>query len=1254
MMTRLKSRYPILLILAMAAVLVSFAAGPLYADEVINGNCLDTVSGGSQNCTANDGPGFTLGITNISDITSGCINNTSIATLVKFQLTLQLVNGSERYDVGTWINSNGTSAQSGANGTCSRFGLFPAGTQSPPGTTTCPPWDMDSGSGPYVNLDGDSCGDIRDKDKFGCNQNSSGSPWDDTVYNTLTPSGITVLCSDPAATGFVRVPTCNTWSQNPNVVDDPADAGSSCDSAAEFGLGTTAKCNCSNEDTNVPAPNLGLTCTCSPSTVRVGFQNGASTSCTVTFNNAINCTPDTSTAENLRCGTAAYIQFQVDENTSGTGGDIGQFLTSLPTTPTETTSGALPTATTTQVRWTPRNQITSGSLGIIGDNQTGSMTFQYYVAPTTGTLTNRVIADVSTYFSNAAPAANGSYTSRVLTNGTAQCIISTSPNATWAHVSSFAAREDDGRVAVEWETAGEVGTVAFEVERKDPASGRFVKITEQAVPAVAQLPGGRYRLVDETAPRGQKLTYRLIEIDQNGKRETFGPYRVAVQAEGRRPSQDDRDFTAQIKAVSPRLLKGAVEQRTAGRAAAAVAGEKAQKASRAKIEVSGSGMVRVAMQDITSGLGMPAGEAAAQVRGGKLQLTHGGQNVAWEAAADGNGLVFYAEAIQSPYTNTNVYWLDRGKGQTMTTVAGRPTSGPAAGEFVDTLHVETDAIPAVTAPLPVEDFWIWKSFFAGFPGFESGTFAANVPAPGSGEATLAVNIYGFSSVQRASLKVNGSAIGEVAWEGTGPRTATVSVPAGVLQNGNNLIEMVAVAGELGFWFDSFDITYPHRYRAVADRLAFRAAADQAVALSGFQSSGVAVYDVAQPLAPRRLSGLAAQPQPDGTWGVSFLAPGAGPFVALTTGGLGGATVRASAPADLRNPSRGAEYLVITPDALNGESQRLAGLRAAQGLSTMVVDLDDVMDVFNDGIYSPLAIRSFLAHAVASWPTPPRYVALAGKGTYDYRNLMGLSSNLLPPIVVTMENGLAPADAEFGDFDGNGVPEVAIGRIPAVTAEEMRGYVDKVAAYESAAGGSWTGQALFVADDPDAAGDFHQSSETLVTSLSSGLNLSRIYLPAAPTSAQIQASRQELLNALGSGQVLFNYIGHGGLDRLASEGLLLTSDVPQLGNTPRLPVMTALTCLISQFAYPQVSSIGEEIVLQRDGGAAALFGPTWLSFNSLAGELGTRLLPQLSAAGGGRLGDRVLRGLAAYAAAGGDRQTLRVYTLLGDPALALKR
>jgi hypothetical protein len=1261
MTARWKCPYPAVPVFTLATALLlsvgPFAAGPARADEQLNGDCLNTVAGGSQNCTANDGPALSLGITNISDITAGCINSTSSVQLVKFQITLHQSNAGTRYDVGTWINSDATSAQTGANGTCSRFGLFPAGTQ---GSNACPPWHLGSGSGPYANADGDACGDILDANSNGCDENASGSPWDDSVYNTLTPLGLTVKCSDPAGTGFVRVPTCNTWSQQANAVHDPAQANNTCDSSAEFGLGTSAKCSCGTTDTNVPAPNLQLTCSCSPSTVRVGASNGASTACTVAFTNNVTCTPNLATPEYLRCGTAAYVQFQVDENTAGTGGDIGQFLSNLPATPTETTNGKLPTATTSQILWTPRNLNTANSLGIIGNNTSGSMTFQYYVDPSTATLTNRVIADVSTYFSNAAPDANGVFSSRVKTTaGTTQCIISTSPNATWARVSAFAARADDGRVAVEWETAAEVGTVAFEVERRDPASGRFERISEQAVPAVEQLPGGRYRLVDPTAPDQGTLTYRLVEIDQQGKREIFGPYRVKVERAARPDNGGgNRDFTARAKDVSPRLAAAAVARRTALRTAvAAVAGEKAQQAAatRAKVAVVETGMARVETRDIAIALGMRVADAAAQIRNGRLRLSHGGEDVAWQAADDGDGLVFYGEAIDSPYTSANVYWLERGKGQPLATTAAEPAAGPAAATFVDHRHFEVDAIPAVTAPLPVADFWIWKSFFPGFPGFDRYAFAVDVPFPAPGPATLAVNLYGFADRQRASLRVNGLGITELSWSGAGPYTATVELPPDILKaQGGNQIELVALEAARGFWLDSFDLSYPRLYRAVSNRLAFRAEAGQAVALSGFSSSSLAVFDVAQPLAPRRLEGLNAQPQPDGSWGVSFRAADAGPYVAIAGGALVGTTVQASAPADLRNPGLGAEYVVITPLGLRSEAQRLADLRAAQGLSTLVVDLGDVMDLFADGISDPAAIRRFLAYAVDNWSTPPRYAVLAGKGTYDYRNILGLFSNLMPPLLVTTSEGLSPADGEFADFDGSGLPAVAVGRIPAVTLSEMRAYVDKVAAYESAPGGGWTGQALLAAGRPDAAGDFPATSETLAGLLAPRLGLSRLYMSAGASPEEVQTSRLALLNALRQGEFLFNYVGHGGLDRLDADGLLLTTDVPQLGNAPRLPVMTALTCLISQFAYPGISSLGEDLVLQRDGGVAALFGPTWLSYNAPAGELGRYLLPELAAPDSGRLGDRLLRGLAAYAKAGGDRDMLRLYTLLGDPALSLKR
>src|SRR5262249_28111770 len=141
---------------------------------------------------------------------------------------------------------------------------------------------------------------------------------------------------------------------------------------------------------------------------------------------------------------------------------------------------------------------------------------------------------------------------------TATCSFTVSSQATFARVSAFAAQEEEGRVALSWETAAELGTAAFEVERRDPESGRFVRVAERAVPALGQLPGGHYRLVDPTAPRGRALTYRLVEGDQQGGRETLGPFEVEVSTGRPAGGGRARDFSARGKAVSERIARAAL------------------------------------------------------------------------------------------------------------------------------------------------------------------------------------------------------------------------------------------------------------------------------------------------------------------------------------------------------------------------------------------------------------------------------------------------------------------------------------------------------------------------------------------------------------------------------------------------------------------------------------------------------------------------------------------------------------------------
>jgi hypothetical protein len=350
------------------------------------------------------------------------------------------------------------------------------------------------------------------------------------------------------------------------------------------------------------------------------------------------------------------------------------------------------------------------------------------------------------------------------------------------------------------------------------------------------------------------------------------------------------------------------------------------------------------------------------------------------------------------------------------------------------------------------------------------------------------------------------------------------------------------------------------------------------------------------------------------------------------------------PPSLSSTANRADYVVIAPAALRDAAERLADTRRAQGMTAIVADLDQIMDTFNGGVSDPRAIRAFLSYAHTQWSQGPRYVALAGAGTYDYRNLLGFGDNLVPPLLVQTDSGLFPSDNQLGDVDGDGLPEVAVGRIPVLSAAELDAYTAKLAGYESATPADWMGKAVMTADATDRGADFGADSDEVAGHLPPAYQVNRVYLDSLP----LAAARGQLMAAIGGGTAFLNYMGHGALDRLSSGGLLTSADVPGLGNNGRLPVLTAMTCTINRFEVPGIPALGEILVKDDQGGAAAVWGPTGLSANGEAKLLAERFY----SAGDARLGDRLLRAIADFRTLGGNPDLPRLYDLLGDPALRL--
>jgi hypothetical protein len=134
--------------------------------------------------------------------------------------------------------------------------------------------------------------------------------------------------------------------------------------------------------------------------------------------------------------------------------------------------------------------------------------------------------------------------------------------------------------------------------------------------------------------------------------------------------------------------------------------------------------------------------------------------------------------------------------------------------------------------------------------------------------------------------------------------------------------------------------------------------------------------------------------------------------------------------------------------------------------------------------------------------------------------------------------------------------------------------------------------------------------------------------------------------------MVSYFGHAGFDQLADEALLTSADASTLVNADRPTVLSAMTCLAGSSGLPGYSTLGERLLRQQGGGAAAVWAPSGMSENALAEPLSHAFWSALYGGEVGRIGDAVLQARQAYKAGGQPAYTLSIYNLLGDPAMRL--
>jgi hypothetical protein len=297
------------------------------------------------------------------------------------------------------------------------------------------------------------------------------------------------------------------------------------------------------------------------------------------------------------------------------------------------------------------------------------------------------------------------------------------------------------------------------------------------------------------------------------------------------------------------------------------------------------------------------------------------------------------------------------------------------------------------------------------------------------------------------------------------------------------------------------------------------------------------------------------------------------------------------------------------------------------------------------------VRDFLSYAYRQWQKPsPRYVLLLGDGTYDFKDYLETGvKNQVPPWMVRTTYLWTASDAGYAAVNGEDIlPDVALGRLPAASVDEARAMVEKTLAYESS--GSLTdGPFVLVADDPDEAGDFEAHADKLAATVLAGRDPRKIYL----SRLGLESTRSEVVSAFEDGAGVLSYLGHGGIQLWATEDILDTGTVRTFSPQSRQPLVITMNCLNGYFDFPYFDSLAEALVKAEGKGAVAAFSPSGLSLDEPAHVYHEILLRELLSANHRRLGDALLAAQAAYADSGVFPELLRIYLLLGDPALSLR-
>lgn len=851
------------------------------------------------------------------------------------------------------------------------------------------------------------------------------------------------------------------------------------------------------------------------------------------------------------------------------------------------------------------------------------------------------------------------------------------PGPTAVRLTRFNALSYADGVRLTWASGYEVNNLGFNVYREK--NGRRHRVTPSVVAGSALTVGQgnhltagySYSWFDEEGTADS--AYHLEAIDLDGSRQQVGPVYPAASSsqKGRKGARTESralllsELAAASGGNNHRAETGWPDSMTAGKDAERLRTVKPRRASildtqqriaagaAVKLQIRQTGWYRVSRADLL-GAGLDA-----SVEARLLQLFVDGQEVPMRLNGEGptlgdiDTIEFYGVGLDTPTTDSRTYWLVNAN------THGKRIASPSNKVKPGDLYWTGKSGRSFNYTTERREKLIYSSFLLN--GDEENIFGQLIygePVPqtlkvthfdreASGqdaEPQLEIALQGLSAQSHeVRVDLNGTEVGRVLFAGSQHPVKKFTISRSLLIDGENLVSLRSINGDSDVSFiDWIRLTYAHRYVADNNALAFSAPAGQVARVDGFSTSDLRVIDVTSPHSPVELQAIV---EPSETGYSARVHPTDAPRTLLAFAGnlvQSPAAITANVPSTWNAPANGADMIIVTHRSFRQAIEPLANLRRTQALVVAVVDVEDLYDEYSYGAHTPAAIKSFLMTAAASWSRKPAYLLLVGDSSWDPRNYLNEGDNDFVPTKLIDTTFLETASDDWlVDFTGLGLPNMAIGRLPARTAADADLMVAKIMSYEQERELNLPlRNAVMIADT-----GFETQSGQMGTLMPAGMEVETINR----SSGNDDLTRAQIVEALNQGPMIVNYYGHGSVGVWTGAGLFDSDLAANLTNTNRLSLYVMMSCLNGYGHDVYVDSLAEAALKARNGGAVAVWASTGFTETQSQFALDQEFYRQLFSNQTVRLGDAIRNAKAATS----HSDVRRTWVLFGDPAMRMR-